>query len=120
MMLIRSLCVLSITTALLSGPSPAASIALPEATPVEASGDLAPYLGTWQREVKDSTGQTKLTLQLRPDGTYTKVLDAFLRGKNFHGTEDGVWSANGPLVMLSGNREFPASRHDLRSYQKIG
>ena len=120
MILIRFVCVASIMTALLGGRSPAASPTLREAAPAEAMFDLTPYLGTWQREVKDSTGQTKITLQLRADGTYTKILDAFLRGKNFHGTEDGVWSANGPLVLLSGNREFPASRHDLRNYQKIG
>jgi hypothetical protein len=89
------------------------------AAPQPAQRARDPYLGTWQREVKDSTGETKITLELRADGTYTKTLDAFLRGRAFHGSETGTWTADGPVVQCSGDGNSPASTHNLQYYQKI-
>ena len=78
-----------------------------------------PHLGTWQREVSDSTGRTRIVLELRGNGTYTKSLDAYLKGQSFQATEEGTWTANGPLVRLSGDGSRPPSGHDLRNYQKL-
>src|SRR5438309_268948 len=82
--------------------------------------DRDPYLGTWQRTAKDSTGETTITLELKADGSYRKKMDAFLRGQAFHSSEVGTWTADGPVVQCSGDGEAPASNHNLRYYQKIG
>ena len=84
-----------------------------------AQDNRAPYIGTWQREINDSTGDTKITLQLRGDGSYTKNMDAVLRGREFHGSENGSWSADGPVVRCSGDGNYPVSTHDLRYYKKL-
>ena len=81
--------------------------------------DPALYLGTWQRTVSDATGTTRITLQLRQDGSYTKELYAVLRGHEFNNSEQGTWRADGPVVLCSGDGNAPASRHDLRLYQKL-
>ena len=81
--------------------------------------DRTPYLGTWQREVSDSTGTTRITLELRGNGSYTKNLDAVLKGREFHGADNGTWSADGPVVHCSGDGDSPPSNHDLRYYQKV-
>lgn len=85
-------------------PSSFQAIAKQPATAPQASeNSRGPYLGTWVREVSDSTGTTRITLELRDDGSYSKALDAILRGHQFHNDERGSWSASGPVVLCSGD-----------------
>lgn len=116
-MQLRKIALVAALTCLSCSVLPSRSLAAP--APQSTAAERKIYLGTWQRQVTDATGTTRITLQIREDGTYTKTLDASLKGKSFHGSEQGSWAANGPLVLLSGDSQFPASRHDLRNYKKI-
>ena len=82
----------------------------------EATDQLA---GTWVRERSDSNTYQKITLTLRGDGTYTKVLVAQVNGAPYGGTHDGTWTAKGTVVSLSGDGNWPRITHDLAEFKKV-
>jgi len=98
----------------------------PSGAPYSRSSADAPsnrkaLAGTYYYEGGDSGGYQKITLTLRSDGTYTKVLNAAVPGlSGLGGTHSGTWTASGTSVTLSGDGNFPAFTHDLSAFRKIG
>jgi len=80
--------------------------------------DRARLAGTWRYATSDANTSQKITLTLRSDGTYSKMLDARVNGASYGGTHDGTWTARGMVVSLSGDGNWPALTHDLSSFTK--
>jgi hypothetical protein len=88
-------------------------------TPAQTSRDSRARLaGTWRYQTRDATTSQRIVLILRSDGSYTKTLDARVNGANYGGTHSGTWTANGTVVSLSGDGNWPAYTHDLSTFQK--
>ena len=81
--------------------------------------ETARLAGTWQKEVADARSSATTLLTLRADKTYTKIFRAKVDGANYGGTHDGRWSANGTVVQLSGDGNWPPTREDLREFRKL-
>jgi hypothetical protein len=79
-------------------------------------------VGVWFKETADISTFERLTITLRPDGTYTKES---LQRISIYGTgyipakHDGTWRASGTKVSLSGNGTYPGSTHDLAIFTKL-
>jgi len=83
---------------------------------VGAESDL---VGTWEYDGGDAGAQQKITLILRSDHSYTKTLEAHVQGANYGGTHSGTWTANGKVVRLSGDDNWPPYTHDLSLFRKL-
>jgi hypothetical protein len=82
----------------------------------DAESDLQ---GTWEYNGGDAGGQQKITLILRSDHSYTKTLEAHVQGANYGGTHSGTWTADGKIVHLSGDENWPPYTHDLSLFRKV-
>ena len=80
--------------------------------------DGSELVGTWHYEGGDSGGQQKIDLELRSDGTYSKTLVAYVRGHRYGGQHEGTWTAQGSMVHLSGDGNWPPYDHDLSLFRK--
>jgi hypothetical protein len=82
-----------------------------------------PLSGLWRFESSSLSHYEEIVLTLRDDGTYTKKftgrMSSWSGGPTGGGTHDGSWQANGMVVRLSGDGNWPGSTHDLRSFQKL-
>jgi hypothetical protein len=87
-----------------------------------------PSVGVWVYEDAGSVHYTHIELTLRSDGTYTKTLQARTPGwggggvvgaAGLGGTHSGTWTANGSVVHLSGDGNWPPYDHNLTTFRKI-
>jgi len=85
-------------------------------------------IGTWVSEDAGSVHYTHIEISLRADGTYTKTLQARTPGwggggivgaPSLGGTHSGRWTANGMIVHLSGDGNWPASDYNLQGFRKV-
>ena len=84
---------------------------------------ISPVVGVW---FQDSDGNVsanqKLTITIRPDGTYTKEsvmrVPAYGIG-NIPSSHNGTWTAQGMVVRLSGDGRYPGSTHDLSTFTRL-
>ena len=115
-------CVIATTVALLSFFATAgcqradAGAGTAFASSSDAESDLT---GTWEYEGGDGGAQEKITLTLRADHSYTKTLEANVQGSPYGGTHSGTWTANGKVVSLSGDGNWPPYTHDLSLFNKV-
>jgi hypothetical protein len=87
----------------------------------------SPLVGTWVQESASAVNYTRIEITLRADGTYTKTLIARTpmthggyvgSGPSLGGTHSGTWTANGMIVNLSGDGNWPPYQHDLRLFRR--
>lgn len=81
-----------------------------------------PLAGTWRYESASLSHYEEVVLTLRDDGTYTKRLKgrmSSMSSATAGGEHNGFWKANGMQVHLSGDGNWPAFTHDLRTFQRI-
>jgi len=88
-------------------------------TEVSSQDDRSASVGEWVKESGDSGGEQRIILVLRADGSYRKTLDATVGGRKYGGTHEGTWTAEGKIVDLSGDGNWPAFSHDLSEFRKI-
>src|SRR3954454_6813515 len=96
----RSIALLLIPAACLLFPTTFPTILIAQVSHRADTGDKA---GTWQKEIHDNRSVAVTTLILRSDGTYKKTLKSVVDGKNYGGTHEGRWTAEGNAVHLSGD-----------------
>ena len=75
--------------------------------------------GSWRKEIHDNRSVAVTTLILRSDGTYTKTLKSVVDGRNYGGTHEGRWTAEGNAVHLSGDGNWPPYTEDLGAFTKM-
>jgi hypothetical protein len=100
------------------GGQPRLAVSAETAPPV-----ISPVVGVW---FQDSDGNVsanqKLTITIRPDGTYTKEsvmrVPAYGIG-NIPSSHNGTWTAQGTVVRLSGDGRYPGSTHDLSTFTRL-
>lgn len=87
-----------------------------------------PLVGVWVSEVSSAVYYKRIELTLLADGTYSKTLQARTSGyggagtvgaPSLGGTHSGRWSANGMMVHLSGNGNWPPADHNLAEFQRV-
>jgi len=115
-MILLSLCDVSITPA---GPGGTQYLFGPQLLQAAQDDQASRLAGTWQKEVSDAYTSATTILTLRSDKTYTKVFRSKVGGAPYGGTHDGTWTANGMVVQLSGDGNWPATRENLREFRKL-
>ncbi len=96
--------------------------------PVGGGGGDGSLAGVWVSEVASAVYYKRIELTLRPDGTYTKTFTARTSGyggagtvgaPSLGGTHSGRWTADGLVVHLSGDGNWPPFDHNLAEFQKV-
>jgi hypothetical protein len=102
--------------------------AISDAASFGGGGESNSLAGVWFSEVASAVQYKRIDLTLRPDGTYTKTFTARTSGwggagtvgaPSLGGTHTGRWTANGMMVHLSGDGNWPASDHNLAEFRRV-
>jgi hypothetical protein len=69
---------------------------------VTSQEDESALVGTWRFSGGDLSAQQIIVLELRPDGTYTKTLAAYVQGARYGGTHTGTGPPAAQLFIYLG------------------